>query len=67
MMKEFRSLTLKRQIVICMEFIAGYISPFLGLLIFFGAKSKKSQHIYQYAPLIGGGLALAFYLVSVIK
>lgn len=66
MMKEFRSLTLKCQLVICMEFIVGYISPLLGLLIFFGAKSKKGQRIYQYTPLIGGGLALVFYLVSVM-
>ncbi len=66
MIKQFQRLETKKQLMICLEFIAGYFSPLIGIIIFIWQKYKKHEKLNQYAPLCGAGLALLVYVIQFV-
>lgn len=64
MLKIWKNLALRKQVVCFLAFIIGYFSPLLGLIIFMFMKIRRKERIYQFAPICGGIIALFFYAVD---
>lgn len=64
LLSRFRAMDVKHQAKVTLEFIIGYFSPLLGLMLFTYMKVKGKEKLYQYSGLMGASVALIFYAVT---
>lgn len=63
-MNDFRKLSIKTQALGIIEFMIGYFSPLVGVIIAIFMVRRKKEKIYIVFPLLGAVIAIIFYLVG---
>lgn len=64
MLRAFQDLTTKEKWIFFLLLVAGYISPVIGVVVYFFARKKTENKLLQYASLAGAALALVVYVAE---